>query len=67
MRACPRTPNVTPGAMQVSLTFELAPGVRSDMLICMLLNTLFAELTSAGLGASHIAIDIGHYRPDDID
>jgi hypothetical protein len=53
--------------MRVSLTVDLAPGVRSDMLICMLLNTLLAELTSAGLSANHIAVNIDDYRPDEID
>ena len=53
--------------MRVTLTIDLAPGVRTDMLICMILNNLLAELTSAGLDANHIDIDIAGYRPDHID
>jgi hypothetical protein len=53
--------------MRVTLTVDLAPGVRSDMLICMILNGLLAELTAAGLDANHIGINIVGYRPDHID
>ncbi|HVA75846.1 MAG TPA: hypothetical protein VNF71_14910 [Acidimicrobiales bacterium] len=50
--------------MRVTLTVDLAPGVRSDMAICMILNGLLAQLTSAALEASHVGIDIAGYRPD---
>jgi hypothetical protein len=67
MKACSRTPSAQPAAMRVTLTVDLAPGVRSDMLICMILNGILAELTSAGLDTNHIGIDIAGYRPDHID
>ncbi len=64
MTACPRTRPAHPAAMRVTLTVDLAPGVRSDLLISMMLNRLLAELTYAGLNANHIGIDIAGYRPD---
>lgn len=67
MKACRRAAPAQPSAMRVTLTVELAPGVRSDMLICMILNGMLAELTSAGLDANHIGIDIAGYRPDHIE
>jgi hypothetical protein len=50
--------------MRVTLTADLPPGVRSDLLICMLLNNLLAEPTTAGLDTAHIGINIDNYRPD---
>lgn len=67
MSACPRTPKTSSAVMRVTLTVDLPPGVRSDLLICMLLTALFAELTSAGLDTNRIGVDITGYRPSDID
>jgi hypothetical protein len=51
--------------MRVGISFELTPGVRSELLVGTILMSLFSELTAASLTAERITVTIDDYRGAD--
>ena len=54
-----------PVSMRVTLSFEVAPGVLSDLLAAKILMNLLGELTADGINAARIGLTIDGYHPSD--
>ncbi|MHB1535145.1 MAG: hypothetical protein ACYC1D_11185 [Acidimicrobiales bacterium] len=64
MKTCDRSRR-PPVNMSVTLSFEVAPGVLSDLLAAKLLMNLLSELTADGINATHIGLAIEGYQPSE--
>jgi hypothetical protein len=51
--------------MRVTLSFEVSPGVLSDLLAAKILMSLLGGLTADGINAARIGLIIDGYYPSD--
>jgi hypothetical protein len=54
LKTCDRSRRTGPVSMRVTLSFEVAPGVLSDLLAAKILMNLLGELTADGINAARI-------------